>query len=499
MKLRKLLKDIDVEEIKGSKEIEITGLCSNSKFAAPGNLFIAKRGGSYDGNIYIPEALDAGASAILTDIYNPFYKNTVQLIHPDVPDVEASLAANYYGSPDKKLLMVGVTGTNGKTTCSFMIKHLLDSVSKPCGLVGSLQYIIGSYHQEASHTTPDVITNYRLLNNMVSEGCHAAVMEVSSHALDQNRVQGIQFDAAIFTNLSQDHLDYHKTMKRYASSKALLFKGLSPRDKKALMPYHKTAIVNIDDPWNQYIIKSCKAPIITYAIDNDADVSASSIIYGRESTTFDVSYGGSTLPFTTSFPGKYNVYNILAVVAFGVTHGIPFETIPPLVSSIPAIAGRMQEVQNPLGIKVYVDSASTEDALHNVSSFLKSTAKNRLIIVFGCGGNRDKSKRPKMAQACEQHADICVVTTDNPRDENPETICRSITRAFSSGTNYVVEVDRREAIHYAIKIAEPGDTVLIAGKGHEKKQYFAHKTIPFDDVAIAEELCNDISQKKVTV
>jgi len=308
MKLKNILKNIPIKQFKGSKEIEISGICANSKLVGPGNLFIAKKGRSDDGCQYIPEAISGGAVAILSDIYDPSLKQIAQLIHPDVASIEGEIAANYYQFASQELFMVGITGTNGKTTSSFLIKHLLDHLDGPCGLIGTIEYIIGQHRYQASRTTPDVCTNHKLLREMVRQGCHSAVMEVTSHALDQGRVQHIDYDAAVFTNLSLDHLDYHQTMENYCNAKTKLFSSLnssSRRNKK----FAKTAIVNADNPWHKQMLKECSVRAITYAIENSADLRALDINLTAKGTSFTLSYGGESVPCYWPLTGRFNVYN----------------------------------------------------------------------------------------------------------------------------------------------------------------------------------------------
>lgn len=491
MKLKKLLKDLPVNQVKGSKDLEITGICANSKLVAPGNLFIARRGRSEDGTQYIPEAVAAGAIAVLTDIYDPLLKKEVtQLIHSDIASIEGQLSAHYYQFAANELFMVGITGTNGKTTTSFLIKHLLDSIDGNCGLIGTIEYIIGKHRYQATRTTPDVSTNHKMLREMVIQGCRSAVMEVTSHALDQKRVDYINFDAAIFTNLTLDHLDYHQTMEKYAEAKNKLFRSLDPGKKKS-HPYLKTAIVNIDNPWNKHIIEGCRANVITYSLLNPADLIAKNIHLSSTGTSLTLCYHGQEVNLNWPFVGRFNAYNCLAATAVGLSRGIPLDKIADIMATAPAVAGRLEAVPNALGLKIYVDFAHSDDALLNVLECLQELKTGRIITVFGCGGDRDTKKRPKMAQVCEAFADLIVVTSDNPRTEDPAEIARQIIKGFSRHDNHVIELDRYKAIEYAIDNATPEDLILIAGKGHEPYQIFAHKTIEFDDRKVAAQICQN--------
>jgi UDP-N-acetylmuramoyl-L-alanyl-D-glutamate--2,6-diaminopimelate ligase len=499
MKLKKLLKDIAVKEIKGSAEIEIAGICSNSKLVFPGSLFIARKGKSDDGEKYIPEALSAGAVAIVTDMGNPSLKNVTQIIHHDVALIEGLIAANYYQFPSDELLMVGITGTNGKTTTSFLVKYLLDSLKKQSGLIGTIEYIIGDHRYPATRTTPDVINNHKMLREMVLNGCKAAIMEVSSHALDQSRVQNIDFDIAIFTNLTLDHLDYHETMENYAEAKAKLFSSLnSSKQKKKLNLPAKVAIVNSDSPWFKSIIKGCKEKVLTYGIENQSDIQASNIKLTAFGTTFDLTYEGRRVSCKSPLIGRFNVYNYMAAVAVGLSLKEPLSKIAEIMAGLFLVPGRLEPVENCLGFKIYVDFAHSDDALENVLKCLLELKEKKIITVFGCGGDRDKSKRSKMAEISEKFSDYTIVTSDNPRGENPSDIINDIVKGFKTKSSFEIIIDRHDAIAKAIDIAKVGDIILIAGKGHETYQITGAKTMEFDDRKVAFEIAhNKTSQLEV--
>lgn len=486
MKLKILVKDIAGCEIKGPRDVEITGLSSNSKVVAPGHLFVAKKGAHDDGHRYVTEAMRAGAIALLTDIYNPFLKVT-QIIHPNTRQIEAKLAAQFYQHPSSQLYTVGVTGTNGKTTSSFLYKHLLDALDLPSGLIGTIDWIVGTHHYKSTLTTPDVITCQRLLREMVSQGCKAVSMEVASHALHQNRIGCIDFDVAVFTNLTQDHLDYHKTMEAYGDAKAELFASLKEGRKKEGFPA-RVAIVNRDDPSHKRMVRDCSAKIMTYGLEEGADVRARSMQFYPDRTTCEIVFQGQSVPFSWPMRGKYNVYNGLSAIAVGLSRGLELQDILPIMASFKAVRGRLEAVDNPYGMNVFVDYAHTDDALQNVLSTLQELKQGgRILVVFGCGGSRDPSKRPKMGEVAARLADKVFVTSDNPREEDPKAIIDQILTGIPDKSHVVPLIDRREAIAAAIREAEPRDVVLIAGKGHETYQIFSHKTIEFDDVQVAKE------------
>ena len=493
MKIKKLFKDIIVKAIKGSKDVEITGLCSNSKLVAPGNLFIAKKGLTTDGNKYIPDAISAGAVAILTDIYDPSLKNIVQIIHPDVSTIEGAIAAQYYESPSDHLFIVGVTGTNGKTTTAFLIKHLFDKLKEPCGLMGTIEYIVGEHHYQATHTTPDVITNQKMLREMVNHGCTTAVMEVTSHALDQRRVSNVEYDVGVFTNLTVDHLDYHLTMEAYGKAKNKLFKSLDNKKTRKLKPFAKVAVINGDSPWKQQLLEECPARVFTYGIDNPNDLRASNIHLSGKGTTFDLTFKGDTHTLNIPLVGRYNIYNFLAALSIGIVRGEPLIKLIEIFKTFKPVPGRLEPVQNTMGYKIFVDFAHTDDALINVLDCLNEFKKGKIITIFGCGGDRDKTKRPKMAVAAEDNSDICIVTSDNPRSEDPQAIIQEVVTGFKKPSKHILEPDRRAAIEKAIELANEEDIILIAGKGHEKYQIFAHKTIEFDDRKVAQEICTKLT------
>lgn len=490
MKLKKLLKDIPNIQVRGSKDLEITGICSNSKLVAPGNLFIARKGRAEDGVLYIPEAVAAGAVGVLTDLFDPLLdKSITQILHPNVSALEGLIAANYYQFASDELFMVGITGTNGKTTTSFLVKHLLDAFAGPCGLIGTIEYIMGQHRYRATRTTPDAVSTQKMLREMVIEGCQSAVMEVTSHALDQHRVDCIDFDTAVFTNLTLDHLDYHHTMEAYQQAKNKLFRSLDPLKIKKGHPYPKMAIVNADSPWHTKMLEGCRASVLTYGIENDADLKAEACELSPNGTKMILNFRGQRVNMSWPLVGRFNTYNCLAAAAVGLSRHLPLEGIARVLETAPFVPGRLQVVPNPLGLKIYVDFAHSDDALRNVLECLQEFKTGRILTVFGCGGNRDATKRPKMAQVCQQYADLAIVTSDNARDEDPIDIIRQVVQGFSTKEKYLIEPDRYAAIEKAIDMATQEDIILIAGKGHETHQIFAHKTIEFDDRKVASEIC----------
>ncbi|MBF5059799.1 UDP-N-acetylmuramoyl-L-alanyl-D-glutamate--2,6-diaminopimelate ligase [Candidatus Neptunochlamydia vexilliferae] len=466
MKLKKLLKDLDVE-VKGSREVEVTGISAHSQFVVPGNLFIARKGKSYDGTEFIPKAVETGAVAILTDFYNPFLQGVVQIITPKIALLEALLAKRYYETEKTPLFLVGITGTNGKTTTAYLVHHLLAH----CGLMGTIETVMGKQRFPSKLTTADVVTNHKLLREMGDQGLKAVVMEVTSHALDQNRVEGMHFDIGVFTNLSQDHLDYHGTMEAYLKAKLKLFKQC------------KETIYNKDDAAADKFSEG-----MTFAIEQEANLVAKNIHFSLEGTTFDLHYKGKITPFQSQLMGRYNVYNCLAALAVALKKGERMGVLQKKLATFGGVPGRLERIANAKGIYLFVDFAHTPEALSKVLETLHSIKKGRIITIFGCGGERDQDKRPKMARAAEEYSDQVIITSDNPRSEDPLTICQEVAKGLIQEP--LIEVDRRAAIERGIFMAKEGDILLIAGRGHEPFQKIEGRQIPFDDREVAREFIN---------
>jgi UDP-N-acetylmuramoyl-L-alanyl-D-glutamate--2,6-diaminopimelate ligase len=482
MKLKHLLKNLENIEVKGSKHVDITGLSSNSKTIVPGNLFVAKKGFSSDGAVYIDEAIASGAAAVITDVYNPFLqKDVAQVITPNVKLLEGVLADRFYGSPSTQLFMVGVTGTSGKTTTTFMIRDMMEKLHSKCGLIGTVEWVVGDQVLPSTMTTPDVITNHKLLKEMLDHKCNAAVMEVSSHALTQLRVDRIDFDVAVFTNLSRDHLDYHKDMEEYAKAKALLFSSL--QDPK------KIAVINADSEYAEHMTASTKATIIRYGVHSSADLYASDIELSALGVRFNVKYKGKSYPFVSSLIGHFNVYNLLACMGVGIAKGFSLEDIIQALTTFSEVPGRLQKVPNTKGYHIFVDYSHKPDALENVLKALLQFKKGRLICLFGCGGNRDAGKRPLMGKIAQMFSDEVFITTDNPRSEDPLQIIHDILQGIENRSKVLVEPDRREAIKKAISRMKEEDILLIAGKGHETYQIFSFGVEDFDDLLVAQQYC----------
>jgi UDP-N-acetylmuramoyl-L-alanyl-D-glutamate--2,6-diaminopimelate ligase len=479
MQLKNLIQNLQGAVVSGSAECEITGLAYDSRKVRPGVLFAALRGEKVDGLAFVEPAIAAGAVAVLGENVEPDSRITT-VKTPHARAALAELAAAFYQQPAQRLKMLGVTGTNGKTTTTFLIKHILEKEMLRCGLLGTVRYEIGERILPASRTTPESLDVQELLSQMRNAGCKAAAMEVSSHALAQERVKCIEWDCGVFTNLTQDHLDYHGTMEKYFEAKSLLFTGLSGQKKKA------TAVINADDRYGAKLISMCTVPVITYGLGARADFRASEIKSDFSGTSYQLDARGKSYLVRLPLIGRFNVYNSLAAIAAAAAIGIDVRNAVVALANAPHVPGRLEAVPVKRQYRVFVDYAHTDDALVNVMKTLRELSPRRLIVVFGCGGNRDKAKRPKMAAAVEEFADWGIITSDNPRKEIPEAIIEDIKAGYR-GQNYEVVVDRREAIFKAVAMAQPRDIVLLAGKGHETYQEFADHTVPFDDVQTAVE------------
>jgi UDP-N-acetylmuramoyl-L-alanyl-D-glutamate--2,6-diaminopimelate ligase len=479
----------------GSTEIEIAGLAYDSRKVKPGTLFAALRGEKVDGHSYIEPAIAAGAVAVMGENVTADSRYAAIKV-PDARAALADVAAAFFQYPAQRLRMFGVTGTNGKTTTTFLIKHICEKEMLRCGLLGTVRYEIGDRILPAARTTPESLDVHELLSQMRSAGCKAAAMEVSSHALAQDRVRGIEWDCAVFTNLTQDHLDYHGTMEKYFEAKSLLFTGLAGQKKKS------AAVINADDRYGARLTRMCgEAPVITYGLGVRADFRASEVKTDFSGASYQLDARGKSFLVRLPLIGRFNVYNSLAAIAAASAVGIEVRNAVVALASAPHVPGRLEAAPVKRQFRVFVDYAHTDDALINVMKTLRELSPRRLIVVFGCGGNRDKAKRPKMGAAVDQLADWAIITSDNPRKEDPAAIIEDIKKGFR-GSNYEVVVDRREAIFKAVALAQPRDIVLLAGKGHETYQEFADFTVPFDDVHVATQAVEaapmDVGYKKET-
>lgn len=474
MKIFEVMKYLNLDFT--GENIELNKLEFDSRKVEKGDLFVALSGTKADGHLFLNAAIERGAGAILiekAELATDFSVPT--LVVPDTRIALTNLAAMWYDFPDKSMRTIGITGTNGKTTTSNLIKKLLETKGQKVGLLGTIQNMVGEEILPASHTTPEPVALFNLIAKMRDAACDSLVMEVSSHSLKQHRVDGCNYDVAIFTNLTQDHLDFHLTLEDYKNSKIRLFAMLEENDKSY-------GVVNIDDAVAQDFIQACKAKIITYGVDNPADLRAKNLEISRMGTTFDLEYQGKTYPVNIPLSGKFNVYNSLAAMAVAMGEGMAIEEVIEKLMSAPQVAGRFEKVDEGQDFAVIVDYAHTPDGLLNVLSTARGITTNRLITVFGCGGDRDRTKRPIMGEISGKYSDFSVVTSDNPRTEEPMFIISQVEEGIKNVTSeYVVEANRGEAIAVAIKMARSGDVVVIAGKGHEDYQLVQGQVLHFDD------------------
>ena len=479
MKLKKLIEVLDSPRILNFRDFAIKGVVCDSKSVKEGFVFIAIKGTSQDGHCFIDEAIKKGAKAIISQIGTSECKQPAEKIPENcswisVSDTRvalAKLAAQFYGQPSKKLKVIGITGTNGKTTISYLIENLLNCAGVPTAVIGTINYRFKDKVIPARNTTPGPLEIQSLLAQIKRGGINYLVMEVSSHALDQERVNGINFSCAIFTNLTHDHLDYHSNMELYFKAKAKLFKG---------MPTDAYSIINIDDAYGRRLLDLAKSKIITYGLTKAASVTARDIRFDINATTFTASTPKADLLIKSHLIGRHNVYNMLAALSFASTVDLEPDIIISAIEKFKFVPGRLERVNCGQGFSVFVDYAHSDDALKNVLLTLRELAKKRIIVVFGCGGNRDKAKRPKMGKVACELADFAIVTSDNPRNEEPDDIIKDISRGITR-KNYKIIPDRKAAIFQSLKMARPQDIILIAGKGHENYQIFKDRTIHFDD------------------
>jgi UDP-N-acetylmuramoyl-L-alanyl-D-glutamate--2,6-diaminopimelate ligase len=476
MNLETLLQAIETMSINGAVDVVIESLAYDSRRVAPGGLFVAIRGHKADGAQYVTEALANGAVAVVSENNLDVGAGAVHIQVQCARRALAEIANAFYGDLSSRMKIVGVTGTNGKTTTTYMIRDLLRAGGFRPGLLGTVAYEIGERTLPAARTTPEAPDLHDLFRQMLESGCDSAVMEVSSHAIALQRIHGIHFDTTVFTNLSRDHLDYHKDMENYFDVKSRLFKAHGGKECPS-------AVINIDDPWGRKLpgedlgLKDA----VTYGFDGRAMVRASEVEMSIDRTRFLLSSPWGETRITLKLLGRYNISNALAALAVGGLFGIDLQCMAASLENIKAIPGRLELVPNRKNKKVFVDYAHTDDALRNVLETLRKLCKGKLIVVFGCGGNRDRGKRKLMGQAAASLADFTIITSDNPRQEDPTAIAGDIVEGFADGESFEVALDRRDAITKGIQKTGRKDILLIAGKGHEAYQELKETTIPFDD------------------
>ena len=471
-----------------TQDIEIRCLQYDSRKVERNDIFVAIHGTSKDGNRFVMDAIDRGASVVVTDEDHALpdsyfmHAGVVKVVVPDTRIALARMSSAYFGNPSRALTMVGVTGTNGKTTTTHLLKSLFEAQGKTAGLIGTIEYVIGKDRIPATHTTPESLELNQMLAKMVDGGCSAAVMEVSSHALHQHRVEGIEFDSAVFTNLTQDHLDYHGSMEEYFKSKRILFDTLSS---------NACAVINIDDDWGKRLYAGVTGRKISYGVDSPANVRAKNISLSLQDVRFIVEHGSEKTEIQSPLVGRFNVVNLLAAFSTGLSLGISTSTMQQALQSVRGVRGRFERIVSPRGWLAVIDYAHTPDALEKairaVRDVLGTTKDSKVVTVFGCGGNRDAKKRPVMGRIASELSDVTVVTSDNPRSEAAEAIIDEIMVGVKPGSSVHRESDRGKAIMAALDMMKPGDVALIAGKGHEDYQVIGDRKVHFSDRELVEE------------
>ena len=479
-----------VEVLSQDGDASVSGLEYDSRKLKPGYVFVAMRGESTDGNRFIDQAVRKGVTAIVTDSaeeQQPPGVAWAQVAHGR--RALARMSANFYGSPANRLSVTGITGTNGKSTTAFLLEAILSAANRKSLLVGTIEYHVAGQVLLAPHTTPEALELNQLFATAVKAGASESVMEVSSHALEQQRVYGIGFDVAVFTNLTRDHLDYHQTMEQYFAAKSQLFEGCGAEPPRV-------AVLNADDPYGQQLYAICKARgsrVATYGL-NKAEFRAENVSVTLQNTSFRMMTPQGETEIVSPLIGKVNVYNILAAAAAADARGCSAKQIADGVAAREFVPGRFQRVDCGQPFSVVVDYAHTDDALRNLTTLARefvtqAGGRGRVVTLFGCGGDRDRAKRPLMGEAAGRGSDFVVLTSDNPRTEDPVAIINdALVGVQRSGTKYKIEPDRQAAIALAISTAMAGDIVLLAGKGHEKTQISREGTRPFDDVSVARDL-----------
>lgn len=479
MKLSQILKNVKVKNEYTDREV--TDVTSDSRQVKEGFLFVCIKGASFDGHSVAQQMLDIGAVAVVCE-YDLGVEN--QIIVDDTRKAYSPICASFFGNPADRLKLIGLTGTNGKTTTTFLIKQILENVGKKVGLIGTVQNMVGDEVYPAHYTTPDPHELQSLFRKMVDAGCEYCIMEVSSQALAQGRVEGIHFHIGAFTNLTQDHLDYHKTWENYFESKKLLFKACD------------CAVTNLDDEYGLKIVDGCDCRVVTYGVDNmKADFVARNVGFSANGVRYDL-VGEKMGRVSCPIPGRFSVYNSLCATSVALTLGVDFTDVLEAISKSKGVKGRIEVVPTPnQNYTVIIDYAHSPDGLENIISSLKEIANGRVVTVFGCGGDRDRTKRPKMGKIAAELSDFCVVTSDNPRSENPSAIIEDILEGMKdTATPYEVVENRKEAIAWAMKNAQPNDIILLAGKGHETYQILPTGTIHFDEREAVAEVLEELNK-----
>jgi UDP-N-acetylmuramoyl-L-alanyl-D-glutamate--2,6-diaminopimelate ligase len=482
LKLKYLLKGLSYTLINGCDDIDINKVEYDSREVAGKDMFVCIEGFSADGHKYAASAVEKGASVIICQKPVKGIDSATVIQVEDSRKALAIISSNYFGNPAEKLKLIGITGTNGKTTSTYMMKSILEKAGYKIGLIGTIANYIGDRKIPSHRTTPESLELHSLLSDMVKEGVDYCIMEVSSHSLSLSRVYGLNFSEGIFSNLTQDHLDFHKTFENYYEAKLMLFKTSN------------ISIINVDDQYGRKIVEDIDGKYITYGIENPSEVSASAVSMHSRGIDFKINHNGSSVEINLKLPGKYNIYNSLGSAAACLQEGISLDTIKFGLEEV-LVPGRCEIVTKnyDLGFEVIVDYAHTPDGLENILRTAREFTEGRLISVFGCGGDRDRTKRPIMGRVGSDLSDLAVVTSDNPRTEEPMAIIEDVVEGIEKD-NYIVIENRREAIKTAIEVAQKGDVIVVAGKGHEDYQILKDRTISFDEREIIRQIIKELFQ-----
>ncbi len=488
MKLSTLVRHLGSMGTYNLCDVEITGIANDSRKVRPGYLYVAVKGYKTDGHNFIKKSIECGAQAIVSEERSSLDTNIPQIIVRNTRKALSSLSCCFYDNPSQKIDLVGVTGTNGKTTTAFLTKSVIERAGYEAGLVGTINYQIGKKIITAKETTPESVELQRLIAEMVAAKMKVAVMEVSSHSAIQHRIENIDFKTAVFTNITNEHMDYHKTFSNYMNAKAELFKNLRK---------DSFAVLNADDEFSEYFADRTNAKILWYGIKNNADIKAEIRKESTSNIMINLSYSGREIGVKIPFVGLHNVYNTLASVASATTLGFELDIIKSGIETASIIPGRLEDVPNDRGFKVVVDYAHTSHALETVLNALSNLVKGRILLVFGCGGDRDKEKRPQMGKIADEGSDIFWLTNDNPRSEDPLNIIDDIKTGIKTGRSFHIQTDRHIAIEEALSEAKDGDLVLITGKGHEKYQIIKDTIVPFDDRVVVKKILSKNTDEQV--
>ena len=493
MELKALIAGLATLEVKGDPGVDIGGIAYDSRKVVPGGAFVALTGHSLDGHRFIKEALQKGAAAVVMETsaqrsYDPLQEQGVQntpvmVQVPDTREALAYMARRFYDYPYEGMHLIGITGTNGKTTTSYLLESILSEAGRRVGVIGTISRRMPGKTWKAAVTTPESLDLMHTLRKMADGRVTDVIMEVSSHALDQGRARGCPFRVAVFTNISRDHLDYHPSMAAYFEAKSRLFRDLAGKGGAA----SATAVINMDDPMGQALKSSTKAPVTTFGCQQDTDVRAEKVRLLQDGLAARVHTPVGDADIHSALMGDFDIYNILAAAAAAFSLGVSVEEIAAGIGRLTGVPGRLERVVNPASLRIFVDYAHTPDALFKALGAMKKRTQGRVITVFGCGGDRDRGKRPEMGQVAGRLSDVVVITSDNPRTEDPETIAREITAGVKDSglKDYALELDREKAIFMAVHMAGKEDGILIAGKGHEDYQIIGQERRPFDDRAVA--------------